>query len=72
MSFGKVNRSVAFNPTSAFPLDARSYFESYEAAALAAASAEPVGSTNTQYYIGQTLKMVRLVLTSFSLLSLLK
>ena len=58
MSFGKVNRSVAFNPTSAFPLDARSYFESYEAAALAAASAEPVGSTNTQYYIGQTLVVV--------------
>lgn len=58
MSFGKVSRSVAFNPTSAFPLDARSYFESYEAAALAAASAEPVGSTNTQYYIGQTLVVV--------------
>ena len=58
MSFGKVNRSVAFNPTSAFPLDARSYFESYEAAALAAASAEAVGSTNTQYYFGQTLVVV--------------
>ena len=38
IDFGKVNRSVAFNPTSAFPLDARSYFESYELAEAAAAS----------------------------------
>jgi hypothetical protein len=37
MNFGKGNRSVAFNPTSAFPLDARSYFESFEAAVAAAA-----------------------------------
>jgi hypothetical protein len=29
LTFGKNNRSIAFNPTSAFPLDARSYFESY-------------------------------------------
>lgn len=58
IDFGKVNRSVAFNPTSAFPLDARSYFESYELAEVAAASAEPVGSSNTQYYIGQQLTVV--------------
>ena len=58
IDFGKINRSVAFNPTSAFPLDARSYFESYEQAEVAAASAEPVGSTNTQYYIGQQLTVV--------------
>jgi hypothetical protein len=32
ITFGKNNRSVAFNPTSAFPLDARSYFESFESA----------------------------------------
>ncbi len=58
MDFGKVNRSVAFNPTSAFPLDARIYFESYEDALLAAASAEEVGGTNSQYYIGQILSVV--------------
>ena len=32
LDFGKLNFSVSFNPTSAFPLDARSYFESYESA----------------------------------------
>ena len=65
IDFGKVNRSVAFNPTSAFPLDARSYFESYELAEAAAASAEPVGSTNTQYYIGQQLTVVENGIVSF-------
>lgn len=58
MNFGVGNRSIAFNPTSAFPLDARSYFESYEAAVAAAATAEMAGSTNTQYYIGQSLVVV--------------
>lgn len=58
MNFGKGNRSIAFNPTSAFPLDARSYFESYSDAVAAAASAEAAGSTNTQYYYGQTLVVV--------------
>jgi hypothetical protein len=52
MNFAKNNRSVAFNPTSAFPLDARSYFESLESAQAAAAKAEEVGSTNTVYYYG--------------------
>ena len=65
IDFGKVNRSVAFNPTSAFPLDARSYFESYELAEAAAASAEPVGSTNTQYYIGQQLTVVENGIVTF-------
>lgn len=53
--FGKLNFSVAFNPTSAFPLDARCYFTSLEAAQAAAATAEEVGSTNTVYYYGQKL-----------------
>lgn len=53
--FGKVNFSVALNPTSAFPLDARTYFTSLEEAKAAAATAEEVGSTNTVYYIGQKL-----------------
>lgn len=58
MNFGKGNRSVAFNPTSAFPLDARSYFESYEAAVAAAAQAKEVGSSESVYYYGQTLVVV--------------
>lgn len=53
--FGKLNFSVAFNPTSALPLDARCYFTSLEAAQAAAATAEEVGSTNTVYYYGQKL-----------------
>lgn len=58
MNFAKNNRSVAFNPTSAFPLDARSYFESLESAQAAAAKAEEVGSTNTIYYYGQIISVV--------------
>ena len=58
LTFGKGNRSIAFNPTSAFPLDARSYFESYELAAAAAQTAEEAGSTNTQYYFGQEIVVV--------------
>ena len=58
ITYGKGNRSIAFNPTSAFPLDARSYFESYARAVEAAASAEPASSTNTQYYFGQEIVVV--------------
>ena len=58
MTFGKGNRSIAFNPTTAFPLDARSYFESYEAALAAAARAAMAGDTNTEYYFGQTVVVV--------------
>lgn len=53
-----LNFSVSFNPTSAFPLDARSYFESYESAVSAAATAMPAGDSNTVYYYGQTLCVV--------------
>lgn len=56
--FGKLNFSVSFNPTSAFPLDARSYFESYAAALSAAGAAEEVGSSESTYYYGQTLAVV--------------
>ena len=65
LDFGKNNRSIAFNPTSAFPLDARSYFESYQLAAAAAASAEPASSTNTQYYFGQEIVVVENNVASF-------
>lgn len=50
-----LNFAVALNPTSAFPLDPRTMFGSYDAAVAAAATAENAGSTNTQFYFGQTL-----------------
>lgn len=56
--FGKLNFSTSFNPTSAFPLDARCYFEGDTALAdaeAAAAIAEDVGSTNTVYHYGMKL-----------------
>ena len=55
LDFGKLNFSTSFNPTSAFPIDARSYFESLTAAQEAAATAEAAGSSNTTYYFGQIL-----------------
>lgn len=58
LDFGKLNFSVSFNPTSAFPLDARSYFESLDAAKAAAATAEVAGSSTTTYYFGQTIAVV--------------
>ena len=58
MEFGKLNFSVSFNPTSAFPLDARSYFESYDAAVAAAATADAAGSSTTTYYYGETIAVV--------------
>lgn len=56
--FGKLNFSVSFNPTSAFPLDARSYFESLTQATAAAATADVAGSSTTTYYYGQTVVVV--------------
>lgn len=58
LDFGKLNFSVSFNPTSAFPIDARSYFESYSDAVAAAASAIPAGGSTSTYYYGQTLVVV--------------
>ena len=43
MDFGKLNFAVGFNRTSAFPLDANSYFENYNDAVTAAAGAAEVG-----------------------------
>ena len=56
--FGTLNFSVAFAPTSAFPLDSRSYFESLEAAEVAAQRAMPAGSTDSVYYYGQHIVVV--------------
>lgn len=47
--------AVAFSPKTAFPLDARSMFGSYDAAVAAAQTAENAGSSNTVYYFGQIL-----------------
>lgn len=58
LEFGKLNFSTSFKPTSAFPLDANGYFESYSAAVAAAATAEEAGSSNTVYYYGQNITVV--------------
>ena len=65
LDFGKLNFSVSFNPTSAFPLDARSYFESYAEAEAAARIAEAAGSTNSIYYYGQTVAVVENGMANF-------
>lgn len=57
-NFGKLNFAVSFNPQTAFPLDARCYFENLNDAIAAAASAGAAGSTTTTYYYGQTLVVV--------------
>lgn len=56
--FGTLDFAVSFNRQTAFPLDARSYFETLAAAQAAAAKAEEAGSSNTVYYYGQTIAVV--------------
>lgn len=58
LDFGKLNFSVSFNPTSAFPLDARSVFDSFEEAEDAAKNAVEVGSSNGTYYFGELIVVV--------------
>lgn len=58
MTFGTLDFAVAFNRQTAFPLDAKSYFESLELAQTAAASAQEAGSSETTYYYGQTIAVV--------------
>lgn len=58
MNFGTLDFAVAFNRQTAFPLDAKSYFESLELATAAAASAQEAGSSDTTYYYGQTIAVV--------------
>lgn len=58
MTFGTLDFAVAFNRQTAFPLDAKSYFESLEAAQAAAASAQEAGSSETVYYYGQQVAVV--------------
>lgn len=54
-NYAKNDKSVAINPLSAFPLDARTYFESYEDALAAAKTAKPAGSSESVYYYGMEL-----------------
>ena len=56
--FGRLNFAVAFNPQSAFPIDARTLFYSYDDAVAAAKTAERAGSTNTVYYWGMRITVV--------------
>ena len=56
MDFGKLNFAVGFNRTSAFPLDANSYFESYTDAVEQAATAKAAGSTDSASIAGSTNK----------------
>lgn len=58
LNFGKLNFSTSFNPTSAFPIDARQYFESYASAQAAAQTAVEAGSADSVYYIGMPLVVV--------------
>lgn len=56
--FGKLNFAVAFAPQTAFPLDARYYFDSLEAAEAAALSAVEVGSSTGTYFYGENVVVV--------------
>ena len=58
LNFGKMDFAVSFSPMTAFPLDARSYFESLAAAKAAAAQAVEAGSAEGTVYFGQTVTVV--------------
>lgn len=51
--------AVALEPDGAFPLDARAYFGSYEAAKAAALTAEEAGSSASKYFFGQQVYVVK-------------
>lgn len=57
-TFGKINRSASFNPTTAFPLDARYYFDSLATAKTAAQGAVEVGSSEGTYFYGENLVVI--------------
>lgn len=64
-NYGKLNFSTSFNPTSAFPLDARTYFTSLAEAENAAKSATTVGSSDSIYYYGQMIIVMENGITSW-------
>ena len=53
--FGKLDFNISFNPTSAFPLDARTEFDTYDAALAAAQTAGEVGNKTSKYHYGMIL-----------------
>ena len=54
----KLNFSVPFAMTAALPVEYNAYFDSYEAAVAAAATADVPGSSTTVYYYGQKIFVV--------------
>lgn len=56
--FGKLNFAVAFNPQTAFPLDARYLFTSLAEAQETAQGAVEVGSSTGTYFFGQNIVVV--------------
>lgn len=56
--FGKLNFAVSFNPQTAFPLDARYFFDSLTEAQAAAKGAVEVGSSTGTYFFGQEIVVV--------------
>jgi len=54
----KLNFSVPFAMTAALPLEYNAYFDSYDSAVAAAATADVPGSTTTVYYYGQKIVVV--------------
>ena len=65
LNFGTLDFNVAFNPTYAFPLDARCYFVSHAAAEAAAAEAIAAGGAESKYYWGQNIVVVENNVASF-------
>lgn len=57
-TFGTLNFSTSFDPTSGFPLDARTYCKTYEEALEKAQQAGPVGSKDHKYHYGLRLFVV--------------
>ena len=59
-TFNSIDRVAAINPKSAFPLDARSYFENktLEEVTNIIKNAKEAGSTDSVYYIGQIITIV--------------
>lgn len=57
-NFGKLNFAVSLSPLTAFPLDARYYFDTLVAAQEAASGAVEVGSAAGTYFYGQTVVVV--------------
>ena len=54
----KLNFSVPFAMTAALPVEYNAYFNNYDEAVVAAATAEAPGSSNTVYYYGQKIVVV--------------